>query len=432
MRILFVLPVLIGILFASVAQADTLVHAGSLIDGVSDKARETVTIVIRDDRVVAVENGFRKAGKDDQVIALRDYTLMPGFIDLHTHLTRQRNADSYSEGFRMNPGDYAFDMVPFAERTLRAGFTTVRDLGDQYNLTVSLRNAINRGSVDGPRIFTAAKSIATTGGHADPTNSTADHIEGDPGPKEGVINSREDAYKAVRQRYKDGADLIKITATGGVLSPAKSGRNPQFTIDEVRAVVEAAKDYGFHVAAHAHGKEGMRRAIVAGVHTIEHGTFMDDEIMRLMKKHGTYYVPTITAGRWVAEKAEIPGFFPEIVRPKAAEIGPLIQATFGRAWRSGVKIAFGTDSGVSEHGKNAKEFVYMVEAGMPPMQAIKSATSVAATVLAQTENLGSVQPGRYADLVAVKGDPLQDISLLQQVEFVMKGGAVYLQPSGQP
>lgn len=428
MLIRLVLPVLFVVLFSSLAQAATLVHAGRLIDGTSDKVREAVTIVVKDERIAAVEKGFRNAGEDDHVIDLRNYTVMPGFIDLHTHLTRQRNADSYSEGFRLNPGDYAFDMVPFAERTLLAGFTTVRDLGDQYNLTVSLRDAINRGSVDGPRIFTAAKSIATTGGHADPTNSTADHIEGDPGPKEGVINSREDAYKAVRQRYKDGADLIKITATGGVLSPAKSGRNPQFTVDEIRAVVEAAQDYGFHVAAHAHGKEGMRRAIIAGVHTIEHGTFMDDEIMRLMKKHGTYYVPTITAGRWVADKAEIAGFFPEIVRPKAAEIGPLIQGTFARAWRSGVKIAFGTDSGVSEHGKNAKEFVYMVEAGMPAMQAIKSATSVAAKVLKQTEDLGSVQVGRYADLVAVSGDPLQDISLLQQVEFVMKGGQVHRQP----
>lgn len=405
--------------------AATLVYAGTLIDGANDDPRSNVTIIIENARIASVETGFRDPGESDDVIDLRDYTVLPGLIDLHTHLTREHNPNSYSEGFRLNPGDYAFDMVPFAANTLLAGFTTVRDLGDRYNLTVALRDAIARGSVAGPRIFTAAKSIATTGGHADPTNSMADAYEGDPGPKEGVINGPWEAYEAVRQRYKDGADLIKITATGGVLSAAKSGQNPQFTVEEVRAIVSAAKDYGFHVAAHAHGKEGIRRAIVGGVHSIEHGTFMDDEIINLMKKHGTWYVPTITAGRWVAEKAKTPGYFPEIVRPKAAEIGPLIQDTFARAWKAGVNIGFGTDTGVSEHGKNAQEFVYMVEAGMPAMAAIQSATGRAAELLGKTEELGSVRPGRYADLVAVKGDPLRDIALLQDVKFVMKEGVVY-------
>jgi len=318
--------------------------------------------------------------------------------------------------------------VVYAGRTLQAGFTTVRDLGDSYNLSVSLRNAIARGSVDGPRIFTAATAIATTGGHADPTNNTAELYRFPVGPEEGVINGAADAYRAVRQRYKEGADLIKITATGGVLSVAKSGQNPQFTLEEVEAIVAAAKDYGFHVAAHAHGAEGIRRAVIGGVRSIEHGTYMDDELMRLMKRHGTYYVPTITAGRWVAEKAKLPGFFPEIVRPKAEAIGPLIQQTFARALRAGVKIAFGTDTGVSAHGENAQEFVYMVEAGMTPMAAIRSATSVAAEVLDAGDDLGSVQAGRYADLVAVAGDPLADISLLREIDFVMKGGVVYRAP----
>lgn len=422
---------LFAFFFAAVsvpAAAATLVHAGRLIDGVSDTVRDNVTVVIEGDRISAVENGFRAPGEGDELVDLRDYTVLPGLIDLHTHLTREHNPNSYSEGFRMNPGDYAFDMVPFAARTLFAGFTTVRDLGDRYNLTVALREAIERGSVAGPRIFTAAKSIATTGGHADPSNSMADAFEGDPGPKDGVINGPTEAYEAVRQRYKDGADLIKITATGGVLSPAKSGQNPQFTIEEVRAIVDAAEDYGFHVAAHAHGKEGMRRAIVGGVHSIEHGTYMDDEIMRLMKDHGTWYVPTITAGRWVAEKANTPGYFPEIVRPKAAAIGPQIQDTFARAWKAGVKIAFGTDTGVSEHGENAQEFVYMVEAGMPPMAAIQSATGRAGEMLGKTDDLGSVRAGRFADLVAVAGDPLADISLLQDIKFVMKAGTIYKSP----
>ena len=405
--------------------AETLVHAGRLIDGVDERVRENVTVVIENGRIQGVESGFRAAGEGDEVIDLRAYTVLPGLIDLHTHLIRQHNPNSYSEGFRLNPGDYAFDMVPFAERTLDAGFTTVRDLGDRYNLTIAMRDAIARGSIDGPRIFTAGKSIATTGGHGDPSNSMADRYEGDPGPKEGVINGPWEAYEAVRQRYKDGADLIKITATGGVLSAAKSGQNPQFTVEEVRAIVDAANDYGFHVAAHAHGKEGMRRAIVGGVHSIEHGTYMDDEIMRLMKKHGTWYVPTITAGRWVAEKAKVEGYFPEIVRPKAAAIGPQIQDTFARALRAGVKIAFGTDTGVSEHGRNAQEFVYMVEAGMTPMDAIRSATGRAAEMLGKSDELGSVSAGRHADLIAVAGDPLEDISLLQDVKFVMKGGKVH-------
>ena len=236
-------------------------------------------------------------------------------------------------------------------------------------------------------------------------------LSGDPGPRQGVINSPQDARKAVRQRYKDGADLIKITATGGVLSVAKSGHNPQFSEEEIRAVVETAKDYGFSVAAHAHGAEGMKRAIRAGVDSIEHGTLMDEEVMALMKQHGTYYVPTIIAGKWVAEKAEQEGFFPG--RPKAAAIGPKIQATFARAYQSGVKIAFGTDSGVSPHGHNAKEFAYMVEAGMPPLEAIRSATLEAARLLGQEDRLGTLEAGKLADVVAVPDDPSRDISSLR-------------------
>lgn len=418
----------IAFLHASCATAATLVHAGRLIDGVSDRVAASVTIVIEGERIARIERGYVEPGENDTVIDLREHTVLPGLIDLHTHLVSEQSPQTYSEGFRRNPGDYAFDMVVYAGRTLQAGFTTVRDLGDSYNLSVSLRNAIARGSVDGPRIFTAATAIATTGGHADPTNNTAELYRFPVGPEEGVINGVADAYRAVRQRYKEGADLIKITATGGVLSVAKSAQNPQFTLEEVEAIVAAAKDYGFHVAAHAHGAEGIRRAVIGGVRSIEHGTYMDDELMRLMKRHGTYYVPTITAGRWVAEKAKLPGFFPEIVRPKAEAIGPLIQQTFARALRAGVKIAFGTDTGVSAHGENAQEFVYMVEAGMTPMAAIRSATSVAAEVLDAGDDLGSVQAGRYADLVAVAGDPLADISLLREIDFVMKGGVVYRAP----
>jgi imidazolonepropionase-like amidohydrolase len=236
-----------------------------------------------------------------------------------------------------------------------------------------------------------------------------------------------EARKAVRQRYKDGADLIKITATGGVLSVAKSGQNPQFMTDELEAIVQTAKDYGMTVAVHAHGKEGMKRAILAGVDSIEHGTYMDREVIKLMRKHDVYYVPTILAGNFVAEKAKIDGYFPDIVRPKAAAIGPLIQKTFARAHENGVLIAYGTDSGVSAHGNNGQEFALMVEAGMSEMDAIRSATVNASKLLKIDNELGTVSVGKLADLVAVKGDPLEDISLLENIDFVMKDGVVVKQ-----
>ncbi|MBI2497445.1 MAG: amidohydrolase family protein, partial [Opitutae bacterium] len=308
-----------------------------------------------------------------------------------------------------------------------AGFTTVRDLGASDNLNNSLRDAIAKGWVVGPRIFSSGKALATTGGHGDPTNGLAMQFMGDPGPKEGVINGADDARKAVRQRYKDGADLIKITGTGGVLSLAKNGQNPQLTEEEFRAIVTTAHDYGMKVAVHAHGDEGMKRAILAGVDSIEHGTYMSDETIALMKQHGTYYVPTISAGRFVADKAKVDGYFPAVVRPKAAAIGPIIQATFQRAWQAGVKIAFGTDTGVGPHGDNAKEFIYLVEAGMPATKAIQSATLEAARLLGAEKDLGTIEAGKFADLVAVPGDPLVDIRLMTNVTFVMKAGTVYKQ-----
>jgi len=419
-----VLFALVGL--TSPIQAQTvLVHAGHVVDVEAGQMLGATTIRIEGDRITGLEKGFVEAGDDTKVIDLKKATVMPGFIDMHTHLSMQISPTSYNEGFRMEPADYAFRMTVFAQKTLMAGFTTVRDLGDSHKLTASLRGAVEKGWVKGPRVFTAGKSLATTGGHADPTNGLIEQLMGNPGPKEGVLNSPDEARKAVRQRYKEGSDLIKITATGGVLSQAKNGQNPQFTDAELEAVVATAKDYGFRVAAHAHGIEGMKRAIRAGVSSIEHGTFLDDEGMALMKEKGTYLVPTLMAGEQVTKLAEIDGYLPEVVRPKARAIGPVMKKTLAKAYEEGVKIAFGTDSGVSPHGNNGHEFVLLVEAGIPPMEAIRMATLHAADLLNETKSLGSISPGKYADLVAVQGNPIENIALLEKVDFVMKGGVVY-------
>jgi imidazolonepropionase-like amidohydrolase len=415
-------------LIASSAGAETIIHAGRVIDGVSERPRSEMTIRIDGGRIVAVERGYTTPNQQDRLIDLTGHTVLPGLMDMHVHLTGEYSEDDRLNDFIMNEADYAFDAAKYAKRTLEAGFTVVRNLGDAFNVTIALREAIDSGDVPGPMIVTAAKGLSSTGGHGDPTNGWANHLKGDPGPVDGVVNSVDDARKAVRQRYKDGADWIKITATGGVLSVAKSGQNPQFTEEELRAIVETAADYGMRVAAHAHGTEGMKRAVIAGVASIEHGTYMDDEVMRLMKQNGTFYVPTILAGNWVAEQAKIEGFFPELVRPKAAAIGPLIQETFANAYAAGVPIVFGTDTGVSAHGDNAQEFALMVQGGMPPMEAIQSATSVAARFLEIEDTHGSIETGKQADIIAVSGDPLEDVRALENVDFVMKGGSVFKQP----
>jgi imidazolonepropionase-like amidohydrolase len=407
------------------AQASvTALNCGHLIDTVNGKVLGDSTIVIENGRVREVLNGMQ-APAGARLIDLKTETCMPGLIDSHTHLTGQTSRTGYVDKFHWNIADYAIRSTVYARRTLLAGFTTVRNLGDQANESAALRDAINAGIVPGPRIFTAGKAIGSTGGHADPTNGYSQEIAKDLGPADGIINSPEDAVKAVREHYKRGDDLIKIMPSGGVLDEGASGDNSQMTLDEIRAVVATARDYGFAVAAHAHGAEAIRRAVIGGVDSIEHGTYMDAEDMKLMVEHGTWYVPTIIAGDFAAQQAKIPGYYPAQIAAKAAAIGPLIQATAGRAYRAHVKIAFGTDAAVYPHGQNAHEFELMVGAGMPPMFVIQAATVNAAQLLRHDKDLGSITAGKIADVVAVPGNPIDDISLMKRVSFVMKDGVVY-------
>ena len=407
-------------------QATTLIHAGKLIDGKSDQAQTKMTIVIKDNLITDVIKGYKNPKDDETYLDLKGYTVLPGLMDMHVHF----GGEYQSKAERPSKVEKEMEAILATQDayvTFFSGFTTVRQVGDSGMVAISLRDAINQGKVVGPRIFTSGKSLATTGGHADPTNGRAVGKYDYPLPEDGVVNGPYEVYTAVRQRYKDGADGIKITVTGGVLSEAKSGSNPQFTQEEVNAVVNAAKDYGMWVAVHAHGAEGMKRAIRAGVDSIEHGTFMDAEAMELMIENGTYYVPTISAGEFVAAKSKIDNYFPEIVRPKAASVGPQIADTFSKAYKKGVKIAFGTDAGVQPHGTNWEEFVFMVKNGMSEMAAIQTATVETAKLLTIDDTLGSIEEGIIADIIAVNGDPLEDISLLKSIALVMKDGKVYKQ-----
>ncbi|RRQ49462.1 amidohydrolase family protein [Maribacter algicola] len=410
---------------AFLSAQDTYLQCGYILDVASGKLLEERTIVVSDGLIKSIRNGFVSGTNADKVVDLKSKTILPGFIDMHVHIESESSPSRYLERFTKNEADVAFQSTIYAKKTLMAGFTTVRDLGGS-GVNIALRNAINKGTIIGPRIFTAGKSIATTGGHADPTNGTRDDLMGDPGPKEGVVNSPEDGRKAVRQRYKNGADVIKITATGGVLSVAKNGQNPQFTIEEVKAITDTANDYGMLTAAHAHGDEGMQRAIKGGIKTIEHGTLMSEETMDLMIQYNTYLVPTISAGQEAARLAKIPGYFPPVVAKKALEIGPYSEKTFAKAYKKGVPIAFGTDSGVSPHGENGKEFGYMHRAGMPILETLQSATITNANLLGM-DNLGQIKEGFIADIVAVDENPLQHVDTLEEVTFVMKEGVVYKQ-----
>jgi imidazolonepropionase-like amidohydrolase len=405
----------------------TYIQCGKLIDGISNTPKSSVTIVVENNIITGIQDGYTTGGPNDKLISMQDKTVMPGLIDCHVHLESQYNKNSSLEAFTLTDADIAYHAAVNAKKTLMAGFTTVRDLGGT-GVNISLRKAVQRGLVDGPRIITAGRAISASGGHMDASDGFRDDaFNHKMGPDDGIADGRDELVKAVRLQIKRGSDVIKIASTGGVLDLSENASGAEFTIDEIKAVVETAKDYGLRVACHAHGAEGIRRAILGGVTSIEHGSFMNEEDMELAKKYGTYLVPTIIAGKSVADSAKIPGFFPPVIARKAAEVGVQIQQTFGKAYKAGVKIAFGTDAGVYAHGKNALEFGYMVEAGMPQMEAIKAATVNAADLLGITEKTGSISKGKFADIVAVDGDPLSDIKAMTKVTFVMKEGKIYKQ-----
>lgn len=404
----------------------TVLHCPNLFDSVSGKMLGETTVVISGERIEQVTEGDQSI-PGANIIELRNQTCLPGLIDDHVHLTDEYTGNHLVEQATLNPSDYAILSTLWAKRTLLAGFTTVRNVGDSHYNSVSLRNEINAGWVEGPRIFTAGPPIGSTGGHADPTDGLKMAWQGDAGPAESMINGPDDAWKAVRQHYKEGVDLIKIMASGGVLDLSGSADNPQLTQEEINAIVAAAHDYGFTVAVHAHGAEAIRRSVIGGVDSIEHGTFMDQSDMELMKEHGTWYVPTIYTGEFVTERAKVAGAYPPQVVPKALQVGPQIMKTLAAAYKAGVKIAYGTDEGVYPHGQNWRDFAAMIQAGIPASYALQTATINAAELLKKDKEVGSIAPGKLADVTAVPGNPLNDIGAMSKVSFVMKAGTIYKQ-----
>ena len=422
--------VLLGLAVLSVAaQAQTtpvVLHCPNLFDSVSGKMLGETTVVISGERIEKVMSGYQSS-PGATVIELRNQTCLPGLIDDHVHLTDEYTGNHLVDKVTLNPSDYAIRSTLWAKRTLLAGFTTVRNVGDDHYNSVALRNQINAGWAEGPRIFTAGPAIGSTGGHADPTDGLSLELQGDAGAAESIIDGPEDARKAVRQHYKGGVDLIKIMSSGGVLDLSGSADNPQLTQEEINAIVATAHDYGFTVAVHAHGAEAVRRSVVGGVDSIEHGTFMDQQDMELMKEHGTWYVPTIYTAQFVTERAKVPGAYPPQVVPKALLVGPQILKTLALAYKAGVKIAYGTDEGVYAHGQNWRDFAPMVQAGIPASYALQTATINAALLLKKDKEIGSIAAGKLADITAVPGNPLNDISVMEKASFVMKAGSIYKQ-----
>lgn len=408
---------------AATARAqDLTIHCGRLIDGTGKPPQQQVTLVVEKGKVARIVAGYQSAGPGSTLLDWSKRTVLPGLIDCHVHLDHEHSEADLENEVRQNPEDQAFQAAAYAKATLKAGFTTVRDLGGS-GVNLSLRNAIRKGLTPGPRIICAGVPIGSTGGHMDPRNGLNATLRSAVDQQtDNIADGPDECRRAVRRQYQNGADVIKIAATGGVLSYAKDGTRPQFTQEEMNAVVQTASDYGLRVAAHAHGAEGMKRALRAGVASIEHGTLMDDEAIVLFKQKGAYYVPTLTAGRATTDSAKKPGHYPEIIAAKARAISPQMMGTFAKAYKAGVKIAYGTDAGVFRHGLNALEAQYMVEGGMPPAEVIVAATKSASELLGISADVGTLEPGKLADLIATEGNPLEDIKQLSHVAAVVQGG----------
>ncbi|MDO9222216.1 MAG: amidohydrolase family protein [Caulobacter sp.] len=403
----------------------TYVQAGRLLaDPATGKVATEQTLVIDGGKVVRVEAGYT-AAPGARIIDLHDSFVLPGLIDSHVHLTSEQGPNARLEGYTKSKSDLALDGAWNALKTLKAGFTTVADLGAPNESIFALRGAIRSGRVPGPRIIAAGSPISVHGGHGDPANGVVEELVHVYRPTS-VCSGADDCRRAVREQVRAGADIIKITATGGVLSPTAAGLAKQFSDEELKAIVEAAHSMGRKVTAHAHGKDGIDAFLRAGGDSIEHGTYVDAESIKLSRAGGAWLVPTLMAGDFVVREAGRSNtWLLPAQRDKALIAGPLMIDMTRRAYQGGVKIAFGTDSGVSAHGDNAGEFALLMKAGLTPLDAIRAATVWAAEHFGLLDQIGSLAPGKQADLIAVRGDPLADVTVLTRVTFVMKGGVVY-------
>ncbi len=421
------LAIVIGSLFSSAVFAQTtVIHAGQLLVSANKKVLTKQTVVIEDDKIIDIKSGFlptNRFGKDAVLIDLSKQFVMPGMMDMHVHLQGELGPKNDSQKLRFSNGDRLIQSAHFAKKTLLAGFTTVRDLGGTPEESYALRDGIKRGWVEGPRIIAAGSFVAATGGHGDVDGMSPDLLKVHTAKT--ICDGPYDCRRATRHAIKYGADVIKITSTGGVLSDTNTGTGQQMADDELKEIVDTAHALGRKVTSHAHAAAGINAALRAGVDSIEHGSYANKESIKLFKKNGAYLVPTLMAGDTVVGMAKSGSFMSPAISAKAIRVGADMIENFKRSYKAGVKIAYGTDSGVSHHGENAREAVLMYQAGMKPIEIIKTATINAADLAGKSDVLGTISVGKYADIIATDISPIDDINVLLDVSFVMKSGNVY-------